>query len=117
MLWGVLFGRCIERKIQRQDIDAWFAKQPELTALSVLDHQIADARLRNIPRLGDPRHLEERGVRRDVGASPLPEVVTRSTGTGLEGFSSFSFSTSSLTRSFNALLVGPRLEPPELDAL
>src|SRR5260370_35994215 len=51
------------------------------------------------------------------GSRPLPAVVTRSTGTAADGFSAFSFSTSSLTRSFRALLVGPRLEPPELAAL
>ena len=51
------------------------------------------------------------------GSSPLAEVVTRSTGTDAEGFSAFSFSTSSLIRSASALLVGPRLEPPELAAL
>src|SRR6202011_4297753 len=51
------------------------------------------------------------------GSSPLPEVVTRSIGTVAFGFSAFNLSTSSLTRSFRALLVGPRLEPPELAAL
>src|SRR6266566_2401444 len=51
------------------------------------------------------------------GSRPLAEVVTRSIGTDAEGFSAFNFSTSSLTRSFSALLVGPRLEPPELAAL
>src|SRR6185437_243474 len=51
------------------------------------------------------------------GSRPLPEVVTRSTGTGIEGFSAFNLSTSSLTRSLSALLVGPRFEPLELAAL
>src|ERR1700739_642060 len=51
------------------------------------------------------------------GSSPLAEVVTRSTGTDADGFSAFSFSTSSVTRPFGPLLVGPRLEPPELAAL
>src|ERR1035438_4410569 len=51
------------------------------------------------------------------GSRPLPAVVTRSIGTGADGFSAFSFSTSSLMRSTSALLVGPRLEPPELAAL
>ena len=46
------------------------------------------------------------------GSRPLPEVVTRSIGTGADGFSSLSFSTSPLTRSISALLVGPRFEPP-----
>src|SRR5260370_42153484 len=51
------------------------------------------------------------------GSRPLADEVTRSTGTAADGFSAFSFSTSSLTRSFRALLVGPILEPPELAAL
>ena len=51
------------------------------------------------------------------GSRPLPEVVTRSIGTAPEGFSAFSLSTSPLTRSISALLVGPRFEPPELAAL
>src|SRR5260370_34371760 len=51
------------------------------------------------------------------GEGPLPAEVTRSPGTAADGFSAFSFSTSSLTRAFRALLVGPRLEPPELAAL
>src|SRR4051812_34339989 len=51
------------------------------------------------------------------GSSPLLDVVTRSIGTGIDGFSAFSFSTSSLIRSASALLVGPRLEPIELAAL
>src|ERR1035441_7218475 len=51
------------------------------------------------------------------GSRPLPDVVTRSIGTGTCGFSAFNLSTSSLTRSFSALLVGPRLDPPELAAL
>ncbi len=51
------------------------------------------------------------------GSRPLPDVVTRSIGTAAEGFSFFSFSTSAPTLSISALLVGPRLEPPELAAL
>jgi len=51
------------------------------------------------------------------GSSPLAVVVTKSIGTGAEGFSCFSLSTSPLTRSMSALLVGPRFEPMELAAL
>src|SRR5262245_30829187 len=47
------------------------------------------------------------------GSRPLPVVVTRSIGTCAEGFSAFSLSISPLTRSMSALLVGPRLEPPQ----
>src|SRR5262245_4767320 len=51
------------------------------------------------------------------GSSPPPVVVTKSIGTGAEEFSAFSLSTSALTRSIRALLVGPRLAPPEFAAL
>ena len=47
------------------------------------------------------------------GSSPDAEVVSMSPGTGL----SPAFSTSPVTRSTSALLVGPVLEPPELPAL
>src|SRR5689334_9204085 len=51
------------------------------------------------------------------GSRPEADVVTRSAGTGAEGFSCFSLSISPWTRSTNALLDGPRLEPPEFAAL
>src|SRR6478752_1103997 len=51
------------------------------------------------------------------GSRPLPDAVTRSTGTGIDGFSVFNFTTSSFTRSLSALLVGPRFEPDEFAAL
>ena len=69
-----------------------------------------------------PRALATRGTWNSApagvmsGSSPLAEVVTRSTGTGVRGFSACSFSASSLTRSTSAFEVGPRLEPAELSA-
>src|SRR5262245_57763181 len=51
------------------------------------------------------------------GSSPLPDVVTRSTGTGADGFFFLRPSTAPAIRSASALLVGPRFEPPELAAL
>src|SRR5665213_4433181 len=51
------------------------------------------------------------------GSRPLPDVVTRSTGTAAAGFSCFNASTSPLSRSASALLVGPRFDPIELTAL
>ena len=83
----------------------------------LLRDQLADAVFRHVARLGHARHLEQRASGEISGSSPLPDVVTRSTGTAADGFSAFSFSTSSLIRSASALLVGPRLEPPELAAL
>ena len=50
------------------------------------------------------------------GSRPLAEVVTRSTGTGVDGFSACNLAASSLTRSISAFEVGPRLEPAELSA-
>src|SRR5258707_337035 len=51
------------------------------------------------------------------GSRALDHVVTRSIGTGMKGFSVCNVSTSSLAPSFRALMVGPRLDPPELAAL
>ena len=51
------------------------------------------------------------------GSRPLPDVVTRSIGTAADGFSFLSASTLPWIRSESALLVGPRLEPMEFDAL
>ena len=51
------------------------------------------------------------------GSRPLADVVTRSDGTGAEGFSFFRASMSPCTRSISALLEGPRFDPPEFAAL
>ena len=83
----------------------------------LLGDELADAILGHVARLGDARHLEQRGLRRDVGIEAAGGGGDEVDRHGAEGFSAFSFSTSSLTRSFSALLVGPRLEPPELAAL
>ena len=50
------------------------------------------------------------------GSSPLAEVVTRSTGIGVPGFSFASFAASPFTRSISSFDVGPRFEPLELSA-
>ena len=44
------------------------------------------------------------------GSSPLPDVVTRSIGTGSDGFSFLRVSMSACTRSINALFEGPRFD-------
>ena len=53
------------------------------------------------------------------GSRPLPEAVTRSTGTGavLPGSAARSASTRSCTASISAGFVGPRFEPDEAPAL
>src|SRR5215472_5646606 len=51
------------------------------------------------------------------GSRPLAEVVTRSAGIGVFGFSSASLAASSFTRSTSAFEVGPRLDPAEFAAL
>ena len=63
--------------------------------------------------LGHPRHLEFAAAGVMCGSRPLPEVVTRSTGTDAFGFSDRSWSVAAVTRSINGLLVGPRFDPPE----
>ena len=51
------------------------------------------------------------------GSRPLAEVVTRSIVTGAAGFSCFSLSTSPLTRSISALLVGPKVRAHGIDGV
>src|SRR5258708_35008211 len=51
------------------------------------------------------------------GSRPLAEVVTRSAGMGVDGFSAFSLPASSVTRSISDFAVGPAFEPAELAAL
>src|SRR6476646_7778843 len=109
--------RTIQSQVQRQYVDARFAEQPGEAALGICgDHW----RTRSS---GMFRAFAIRGTWNSApsgeisGSSPLPEVVTRSIGTAADGFSAFNLSTSSLTRSFRALLVGPRLDPAELAAL
>src|SRR6185437_2486764 len=51
------------------------------------------------------------------GSRPLADVVTRSAGIGVFGFSAASLVASSFTRSTSAFDVGPRLDPAEFAAL
>src|SRR5262245_7504306 len=72
---------------------------------------------------GRPRAFATRGTWKYAdsgemcGSRPLPDVVTRSIGTGAEAFSFFNSSTCPLMRSIRALFVGPMFEPIELLAL
>src|ERR1700723_1946979 len=50
------------------------------------------------------------------GSSPDPEVVTKSAGIGVPGFSASACSTSVFTRVISAEFVGPRFEAPPLEA-
>src|ERR1051325_10187397 len=47
------------------------------------------------------------------GSRPEPEVVTKSIGTGLPGFSACNFSTSAFTRSISFWFIGPRFDPDD----
>ena len=108
----------VEREIELEHIDARLAQQAERAAFDLAFDQCADTLLP-----AGLRALATRGTWKSAasgemsGSRPLPEVVTRSTGTGADGFSFLSLSTSPLTRSASALLVGPRFEPIELAAL
>jgi hypothetical protein len=51
------------------------------------------------------------------GSRPEADVVTRSIGTGADGFAAVRTAASAAIRSISAALVGPRLEPDEAAAL
>ncbi len=99
----------IERAVQGQHVDVGLADDPERPPLHVGVDQRTHLILGKVAGLRDARHLEQGGGRRDVRIGALPEVVTRSTGTGIAGFSALRAATSALRRSASALLVGPRL--------
>ena len=58
--------RLVERQIERQHVHARLAEQAEEAALGVLADELAHAIFRHVARLRNTRHLEQRGLRRDV---------------------------------------------------
>ena len=58
--------RAIQRQVERQHVDARLAEEAEGAALDVLVDELAHAIFRHVARLRDARHLEQRGLRRDV---------------------------------------------------
>ena len=97
--------RASSARLSSQHVDPRLADHAEDAAFDVLGRPAARTSvLRQTARLGDARHLEERGGRRDVrDRGRCAEVVTRSTGTGGIGFSALSLAASPLTRSISAL--------------
>ena len=77
--------------------------------------QRAHLRERDAARTRDSRRLVERRGEADLRSSPLPDAVTRSTGTGsgLSGSAACSASTRLLTAASSAGLFAPRFDPPE----
>ena len=53
----VLFHVSVQRKIQRQDIDPWFAQDSELTSLRMLCHEPPNDRFIQSPHTRDAAHL------------------------------------------------------------
>ena len=89
------FGQRVERQVELQHVDARLAEDAERCgprcAASTSARTWAS---RQAARLGDARHLEAAAAGVMCGSRPLPEVVTRSTGTGASAFSASSCSTS-----------------------
>src|SRR6185437_14389611 len=56
----------IKREIELEHINPRLAQQPESASFDLSIHQATNALLRQAPRLGDPRHLEAGGFRRDI---------------------------------------------------
>ena len=107
----------IEREIEFEHIDPLFAEDAEKPVLGHVGDQGAHFVLRELRAFATRGTWNSAAAGVMSGSRPLAEVVTRSTGIGVDGFSALSFSASSLTRSISAWLVGPRFEPPEFAAL
>ena len=56
----------VESHIETHHVDVRLTDQAEKASFDRLRDEIANLRLRQATRLGDARHLEERGRRRDV---------------------------------------------------
>ena len=106
----------IQIEVQFQHVDPRLAQEAELPAFGVLGHQAPQLVLAHAALAGHARDLESAAAGVMSGSRPEAEVVTRSTGTGLPGFSACKVATSCFTRSMSFWLVGPRFEPPELAA-
>ena len=59
--------RTIERQIERQHVHPRLAQKPEGTSLDLLVDELTYAIFRHVAGFRNTRHLEKRGVRRDVG--------------------------------------------------
>ena len=87
----------VEREVEREHIDARLAEQAERAALDLALDQCADARLRAARAPWRPAAPGTARASGEIsGSRPLPDVVTRSTGTAADGFSGLSASTSLL---------------------
>ena len=62
--------RTVQCHVQRQHVHTWLAEDPENAAFDVLVHKLAQAIFGHIAGLRNTRHLEQRGLRRDVGVEP-----------------------------------------------
>ena len=56
----------VEREVEREHVDPRLAENPSCRSSTCCVHQLAHTLLRQAARLGDARHLEQRGLRRDV---------------------------------------------------
>ena len=113
----MLIPSMVERQVEFENVDALFAKDAEQRLVEFDRRRAARSLSGSIWRALATRGTWKRAAAGVMsGSRPLAEVVTRSTGIGVPGFSLASLAASPLTRSISAWLVGPRFEPPELSA-
>ena len=84
---------------------------------SMLSHDLPNTIFGQIAFLRNTRNLEHCALPARVWVETAARRRDEIDGNRRIGFSAFSFSTSSFTRSISAWLVGPRFEPAELAAL
>ena len=97
----------IKRHIERQDVHPRLAQEPEGTSLDSLVDQLTYTIFGHVAGFRNTGTWKSAAAGEMSGSRPLAVVVTRSIGTGADGFSCLSLSTSPCTRSIRALLVGP----------
>ena len=68
----VLFPVSVQRKIQRQDIDPWFAQDSELTPLRMLCHEPLNDRVIQSPHSCNAAHLILGRDGTDMRIEPTP---------------------------------------------
>ena len=97
----------IQRQIELQHIDMGLADQAEQPAFDMAADQGRDIGFATVPRALATRGTWNRAAAGVIsGSSPLAEAVTRSSGTGMAGFSACSLAVSAAMRSFSFLAVG-----------
>jgi hypothetical protein len=106
----------IQRQIEFEHVHSRLAEQACRPFLDMGGHESVHHILRKPARGGDARNLKIGRVGRNIRIEAAARSGDEVDGTGVPGFCFSSAASSAFTRAISLLLVGPRLEPPELEA-